>query len=529
MSGNRKFRTVLACLLLGTTAAALAQPKSKTTSRSVRPDQVRLLSERIASLPVEFRADLTFAALHDIPEAFSPTTRQRMLVDLFLAAPQAHYPSAILDGSFHNMSVQSQMALNLSISHLDTLDIQVRAVSMVRERSESTAWDMAQKIILPRHNSDCSDYGVADMRSYYKLLRVLINGQDAKAWRGAHSRELYVLNLIDSVSDVAALLALTKSLGGLDIDQSEMATILAKLAAKFAEMSASDREMSGVEAEGLLTDAIGALARRARSKKLDPMSLINQYGVFLRNNLRGKACSDYSLDRDNEVRRYNSLVKEFSADPDHLGTYLSVSEIKPNGLGGSARYELISMPDSIKQQMAAIAQVFIANQQLRYGSGDNLHMIQPEPQDVSDVLSALRGMSNAETNSALVNFENKQSILTNLIEMLPEGPSFREVVDQQMFFLNLNPVEEDNPPAWLRPFKQLIAISRHSDPSSDAVLRSEAAKGEGQIMLPSRESTYIRATLARYSGDQIISTYVAYERIVKPPYVPFRATSVEPD
>ena len=529
MSGNRKFRTVLACLLLGTTAAALAQTKSKTTSRSVRPDQVRLLSERIASLPVEFRADLTFAALHDIPEAFSPTTRQRMLVDLFLAAPQAHYPSAILDGSFHNMSVQSQMALNLSISHLDTLDIQVRAVSMVRERSESTAWDMAQKIILPRHNSDCSDYGVADMRSYYKLLRVLINGQDAKAWRGAHSRELYVLNLIDSVSDVAALLALTKSLGGLDIDQSEMATILAKLAAKFAEMSASDREMSGVEAEGLLTDAIGSLARRARSKELDPMSLINQYGVFLRNNLRGKACSDYSLDRDNEVRRYNSLVKEFSADPDHLGTYLSVSEIKPNGLGGSARYELISMPDSIKQQMAAIAQVFIANQQLRYGSGDNLHVIQPEPQDVSDVLSALRGMSNAETNSALVNFENKQSILTNLIEMLPEGPSFREVVDQQMFFLNLNPVEEDNPPAWLRPFKQLIAISRHSDPSSDAVLRSEAAKGEGQIMLPSRESTYIRATLARYSGDQIISTYVAYERIVKPPYVPFRATSVEPD
>jgi hypothetical protein len=104
-----------------------------------------------------------------------------------------------------------------------------------------------------------------------------------------------------------------------------------------------------------------------------------------------------------------------------------------------------------------------------------------------------------------------------VLKVLPSGPSFQDVVDAEVAFLNLNPIEESSPPAWLRALKDLVLISRRFAMEGGVPVRVDEQNGKRRAM-PGLDAAFIRSTLRRYQSDPIIAAYIAYEDTIDPVY-----------
>jgi hypothetical protein len=173
--------------------------------------------------------------------------------------------------------------------------------------------------------------------------------------------------------------------------------------------------------------------------------------------------------------------------------------------------------------MNRIGRVFIANQTNRLNDASESSYEQPQPQDVLHVLEDLRHLQgDYQNHEAMLAFEEQQSLVATLIEMLPPGPSYRDFISWECASLNLNPVQNDTPTSWLRALKQLLTVSPPASQSQRDLLKQEAKAGHQPIMLPSKNGPFIMNELAKYQSDRVISAYILFERVFKTEYTSFR-------
>lgn len=483
---------------------------------------IQSFTERLSSIPVEYRTDLTFSLLRDAPFSLSQQQRKELLVNLFETADSATIAAPVVNATKNYNTLSYQEVLNLSWLPYDRLDIQTRVVSLLRQRWPALSWNLLQKIKLPDQRADCSDSLTPDFRPYYEVMASSLNAIHSDITPTGQSKVEYVAEQIQKLQSPAQLKALLQSFIHLDLSNTEQALLFDDLVKALGNVNGSDREMYGAEQQGPLTDAVAATAQRMQTAHIDTSPLLGAYREFLIRYLHNKACTDATLDRNAVAADFNQIDSHQIGDAPKPVRQLTGQNLLPYGIDGAAKDEPMPEAADVREQQHRIAMIFLANGRSHSLSDSPDDYLQPAAADVNDMLRHATSEETREGMSDLGRYEDTQSTLMLLIELLPPGPSFRDAIDAEAAFLSLNPIEQSSPLSWLRCFKELIAISRPVTIDEKMKVRKEIQSGHGVIMMPSPNAQFIRDTLHRYQSDPIISIYLTYEDLFHPSYVSFK-------
>lgn len=503
--------------------ARIALGTAGQSSRQISAE-VQTFLDRVSELPIEYKADLTFSFVSQAPELIPAAERTKLVKSIFQEAPKAHYPTPLLFGAERNNSVAHQETLNLAWLHLDALDLQIHALTLLR-LSAPRSFTLFNRITFAPSRSTCDDAFIPDVSVYYRQMALILKSIPGDILPNGTRRETYLSGALENASP-SQLLAFLQNYSSLDLQSTSGDVVRRKLEATLASVNPSDREMSAVEGpDGEMTDLIKNLLKTPEYAGVKAAPLLAAYRTFLIAGLHGKACTDTSLDRHEVASQFNSLAPDLIGDDSKAVQSLTTKDLSPDGYAVTPSFDRIGDYKSRVDQLNRLFKVMIANQTAHNAFSPTERYIQPEPSDVNAVLRFANSLEETDNGNDLSRYENCQSVYDLLITFLPPGPSFRDVIDAEASFLNLNPIEQSNPPAWLREFKSLIFISRKPNQEAIEEMRKKTASGVTQIMTPSRDGDFIMTTLKRYDADPIISTYVMYEQIVKPPYVTFEKSS----
>ena len=522
---RKSYSSAVSVILLAASCqlASAFQAKTVSASKSVDPARIHALLDLLPGLPVEYRADITFRILQQWPNSVAWRTQVQLLTDLFDDARQAKYSSAVVNADGNNGTVAHQQALDLGWSPLDTLDIQSRVISLLRDRAPAKSWNLLQEVSLPTRRAACKDSLTETFSSYYAVMMSSLQSVKGPTLPNGEIKAAYLADQAAHLIAPAQVQAFVDSLVIMGLPPQDLAPVVDQLVARLPLVEGSDREMYGAEEgkEQRLTSAIGRLVAKERQSGIDPTAFLLAYRAFLKRNLQLSGCADKSLDRQSEASAFNSLDPEHIGDPPKPVRSLSAEEIKPSSGGDSALSERIDSEAAIHPEGHRIALVFMANQKATHASDAPDDYLQPRPEDVDALLRYAVDDSRLETLSPLARYENQGATIELLITLLPPGPSFQDAVDAEMAWLNLNPVEDISPESWLRPFKTLLQISRPIDAEHLQAVKEAAMKRGGMIMMPNPQSSMIRETMRRYRSDRIISAYLTFEETFHPAYVTF--------
>lgn len=505
---------------------AIQLPKARltepTTPKSPSQQQLQGLIDRVVTLPVEYRADLVFSLQRDAPVALTSKRNKQLLVDLFEAASSAQIETPVDNATDEHNSIASQEVLNLEWMPYDTLDIQTRAISFLVPQSPDLSWRLFQEIRLPAAHQACEDALVPDLDPYYELMASVLNVNDSQVTPSGQPKMAYLSEQIQKLQSPAALRGFARGLMRIKLRSNESDQLLNTLAEKIPEINGTDREMTGAErGEISLSSAIGNLVKQHRATDSLTSPLLAAYRSFLIKILHGQGCSDSSLDRATVANDFNSLDPHQIGDDPKPIRPLTAHDLLPTTKGGAAKHENITGNSEVQEEVRRVATVFLANQKAHQSTDSADDYLQPEPSDIRDILRHATSVTDTSSLSDVAKYEDTQSTLMLLIEFLPPGPSFKDAIDAELAYLNLNQIEQTSPLSWLRAFKELIMISRPVSQAENAKLRATMGGRHATIMMPSPNASFIRQTMRRYQSDPIISTYLAYEDLIRPDYVSF--------
>jgi hypothetical protein len=499
------------------------QQKLASKPRPVTLKSIYGVLDRLSGLPVEYRADITLAILQQSSARIPLARQMSLLKDIFYEARHAKYSSSEIDAAPVGDTVAHQQVLDLSWLPLDTLDIQARVVTKLRQTDPAGSWRLLQQVTLPSRRATCNDALTETFSSYYKVMASSLQSFPGEKLPNNKSKTAYLIGQASELKSPVQVRGFVESLAEVHLSGSDLSRVLDELAIRLPLVTGSDREMTGAE-DGrklALTASVSRLVVREKQMGINPVPLLLAYRAFLVRNLRATACADSSLDRNAEAVAFNSL------DPAHVGeshkplTALSEKDLAPAAVRGSADIEMISAGKVLNQQRHRLFLVFVANQKQAHASGSPKDYVQPIADDVNALLRYRPDKAGLTNSDLLTQYENKISMTELLTTLLPPGPFFQETVETELAYLNLNPIENVSPESWLRPWKELLIVSRPIDATSLQALEEANLKTGGAIMQPSPSGSMIRTVMHRYESDPVIAAYLAFEDTFRPTYVSF--------
>ncbi|MFP5227873.1 MAG: hypothetical protein ACLGXA_09610 [Acidobacteriota bacterium] len=509
----------------------ISMQRNSVEGRVISQQSLQGLLDDLASVPVEYRADIIFQIIQGHANVMPTRIQERALKELFEDARQAKYSAPLITADGRYGTVSHQLELAFQWSPLDALDIQSRAVSLLRRHYPIEAWTMLQEIYLPSDRATCKDSLIPEFTPYYEVMVSSLAGMPDKILPNGQSKSNWLVDQVDHISSPAQLRAFADALVQVKLSGAELSPVIDELVIRLSLISGSDREMYGAEAgrEGRLTASISRLVSTEKRASIDPTSLLSTYRAFLQRNLRDAACADVSLNRPDEASAFNSIDTTLIGGPSKTVRALSAKDLSPLSTGDSASFESIDAGDSVYPQERRIGLVYQANQRVSSHSTDPDDYLQPIPQDVEDVLLAASKNRSQQDASLLSRFEDHSEILETLLIMLPPGPSYRDAVDAEMEWLNQSGVEEGSPETWLRPFKSLLQISRPITAQNlEEITRAQLKSGGQMILMPNPDAVAVRQIMNRYRSDRVISVYLSFEDIFHPNYVAFQQSLRQP-
>ena len=494
---------------------------SGTSSPLHSAPAVRDTLDRLAGIPVEYKADILFNILSQWPASVTLKQKRQLLEDLFTQAPQAVYAAPLIDVTGNDDSVTHQEELNLGWMPFDALDIQARSVSLMRPLSRRTSWSMLQRISLQPRRYSCSDASTAQYEPYYNVLASTVSAYNNGPLPNGESQASFLIETADAVAAPAQLEGFLQAIATLNLTAPDYTLLVSHVTAALSRINPSDRDMSGAESHDLkLTHALSGIIEKSKQLGLDPNPLLLGYRAFLIKGLHQTACSDHTLDRAAEAAGFNAL------DPARIGPNtspvkpLTAETLHPEAVKGSAAVELIGGAPDVQTETHRLFLVFNANQAVSSTSPEDAYL-QPNANDVSKVLRHAVDDTSLSNASPLCVFETRQSTLELLVDLLPPGPSLRDATNADVSYLSFNSIETVNPEAWLRGMRKLIMISRPVDPQHPETAHEQGSENKTQILRPSLEAAAIRDSLRSKRGDPIIGAYMAFEETFRPYYTTF--------
>jgi hypothetical protein len=514
--GSLQFVASLLVFILGVPAAK-GQQNPRTNPAQETPRMLDDLLDRIESLPIEYRADLTFTLLKQAPQRISRDRRNRLLNSILADAYTAKYPLPLVYANSKRGTVDSQRALDLVWLPLDRVSIEGTALGLSFD-APSKLWAAFDNVPSPHTRTDCSESLTPDAGPYYRAMVRLFRKGLPGMYPNQRSAEDYLVEAVQRIESPAQLLGFLDAVNTYELDSSRQNDVILALTSRVGILTPLDREMSGAEgANNNLTAALELFITKNRLSKQATAALLQAYRRLLINGLHLEACDDFTLDRAAEASRFNALDTSLIGESPKPVGLLTETDLQATGRGGSAKVELIESDELLRAQTHRLFQLFEANQENKYDPYSDQPPLQPDSADIGDILTAAKEIPQTTDESELSRYENRQALLMTALKLLPSGPSFQDIVDAEVSFLNLNPIEESSPPEWLRALKDLVLMSRPVPMRGDLASRADEQNGKRRIM-PTLDAAFIRSTLRRYQSDRIIAAYIAYEDTISPPY-----------
>jgi hypothetical protein len=481
--------------------------------------EVRNLATSISTLPAEYKADLTFQLLDSDAGTLTEKEKRALLEDVFDSASNARFPFPIVDAARHRMGLSQVVEIQLKLGGLDTLDIQTNVVRRLLPTAPRAALRLFEQITFTLdHEPACADARVANVDAYYKTLGMLLEDKRVLAGRDNMSSAAALLSVAPAMASPVQLAPMARLLTTASLNAGDFESATAGFVAAVSKMKATDREMTAIESDGQLSDAIAALGRKMTDAGLAEAGLLAAYRSFLVRSLSSGYCEDHTLDRQQLAKRFRSTFLQEKRAGNEGVKALSAEELKGEHPEGSAVDEqVIPVNTNLSPQLNRIADVYAANQSLWRRTG-NVGATEPESSDVEDVLRFIVAPATGESDCAVCEFEGKETLFIALVSNLPRGRLLQRTIHQDIEYVLANsPIEDKDPSCWLKVIKNLINISRVASQDDNAKIREVMKTGLTPILIPNADGPAIKAALLQ-SNDRIISAYMQAESVLKPQY-----------
>ncbi|HEV3330006.1 MAG TPA: hypothetical protein VG096_03430 [Bryobacteraceae bacterium] len=369
---------------------------------------------------------------------------------------------------------------------LDGLSLQLRAVEGLLPLAPQKAREHFLEIApLSLPQLSCDDFMVYDVDRFYAVLGQ-VAGQtfSAKEVRNEEPTKFLAgyITTITSAAQVAPVAHLLESVGGKDAEFQSLATAFA---GALSRISSDDRSfVFGASAAG---PAIGRLAELSRRRQTSPLIVLEAYRQFLASHLAGQRCADdtksvWSASATNVVSFFNDKLATPPLQPIDTG---ATTAAKTDG-------EVKGLVWCEDPECHAMREQYLA---LVVGENGAFKQTQERQENdwqakARDFLSAMAAWTRSTGLTPVEHFREKVALFSELLIVVPNGPTREFVLQSMLQFLIQNRVPEENRMEWLLPLSQL-AGRVGLDPA-----------GWGQT-----------ADQLRRANDSVISLYMALEAV----------------
>lgn len=492
--------------------------QAKAPSPNPHSDVVALL-DSIQTLPVEYRAELTFAAIESgkLPLSAKPELIQD-LQELFRDAERANLHSPVETILPGEEILENQLPPALRFYKLDGLSIRLRALRELREYAPSQSAELfhSLQVSIPRQ-SCASVLGPTLPASYAQLnslaRELLANPRDQSAYLDWLSAQLATTTSPLQLAPLAGLIDQSAA------DGPNFSRLLSAFELLLKTTEASDRELAVLENDQLglnatLFKAIDKLAKHALDQGLDHTSLLESYRTFLMRNAAQPRCRDFAMDWPHVLAEFNGMVESLGCDrqsmqldPSQFGR-APLSDEKP------AVHPLLPTPalDELFQR------VFQWTTQSRFGdavqkeqAGKSLEGAYDEFLRQMDLMAPEK----AECPECACFTEGK--LLLVFLDLAPSEYYHHQILRRLIHILSASPLQSDWRVLWAFQVNLLANLSRK--PSKEQQHELVALQTGDRIvpMLPGPYSAMILLAM-RSSSDEALSLYGLADETLKPPF-----------
>lgn len=508
------FMPLCASIGMGQIAGPARAPDKSPTEKSMTA-----LLDRVSSLPVEYKADLTFAIIDANPSSLSSARKRALLDDVFHSAASAHYAYYMMDTAHHHQgtapSVSHLMGNALFTLHSDTLEIQTRAIERALPLAPQFAAHLFEELNLGEVRASCKDPAVVDLSAFYTTAAKIIEDKRIKTVF-KQDKAIYLQNLASSMRVPAQISPLANLITHASLSSEQLGQVEMAFVSSLSTITASDREMSAAEKwDHSLTNTIESLSAKLTQSGISSEPLIVVYRGFLVRSLTPERCADNSLDRAEMAKSFSTLLPSKAPETSDMSP-LSGTQLNPKSTGDTASDEIVPFNEQLAPQLTRIASAH----QARIAEGYRLGQpptVEPEDSDIEDVVKYISSLEPGDAECSVCDFGSKNSLLMHTIELLPAGHQLERLINAEVDYMSFNAMQKDNPTAWLFYFKLFVNISRKTTDKDTVALTAQAKNGQQPWWLPSPEASVIRNSL-RKSSDPIIATYMSTEDLLHPPY-----------
>jgi hypothetical protein len=457
-------------------------------------NDIESLIDQARRAPGEFAADvlIRLAALDKLEK----TRRIELLADAFQRAAEAQQPykrhAATL--SMESTAGYSNRAYS---QDLDGLSLRLRAIEALLPLDTRKARDLFLRIPnlnLPRVG--CDDLLVYDVARYYDVLgaiaRQAFTAEEAQKG-GPYSLLAYHAGTVASPVQVAPMARAVASSG---LKDGEFQALVSAFAGSLGRIAGDDRSFTDSRRAG---SDILALAEECRRRQISPLSLIENYRLYLVNHLTGKRCAD-SGPGDNSGTSFGLAGGRPAAVPADAVSFFNDS-LRVPPIQAILADE--TTPASVETPAAGLracrdAECLAIAAQYRgliLGPGGS-----PYPNSyretgewrarLREFLSAMADWRESSGATAAEYYREKCGFFTEALNLVPNGPDREPVVRALLDFVRQNRFQAENPPEWFLPVNALLGHMA-LDPA-----------GLGRL-----------APALRNSGDPVIALYAALETV----------------
>jgi hypothetical protein len=462
--------------------------------------------------PVEYFADSVFR-LQNSARIRDRAQVLKLMEAIFERAPEAKQWMPVQPAQPVLATERARVMVLSQRFQVERITIQARVIDTTLTSNPKRAREMIHEIVAPpQQERSCDDALVPSPATFYETMqRVMLNaanGPDAVRSEGLRIilDHLVTINSALQVGPVAEVIRIF--LPG-DPD----GQLLSAYGTMLSSVQDSDRPFSFAINRLDAVASVLDLADAARAKQQPIGGLVASLRVFLVRHLKGARCADnvqfenataYASAQNllQPIQLFNSRAPRMTTGVDPIGP----DDRKPSRTIGSfvqpdpnSRVRYVLLLDQIRQ-----LRQYRGTQDFRYKA--------------SDVMSAVDQFPQVDGQAALDYFHQKSMLNRLLLQSLPSGDQFTQVLTAQVSLLATTTARREAPSEWMYHVDALLQLARPAErqpPSREMVMQSELY---GVPLLTSGHPAgpqVIDALVNSYEPS--LSLYGRLERLAPPP------------
>ncbi len=425
----------------------------RMSDKEKEPDaDVAVFLLQISTQPIEIHADLAFRFLGS-DRYLSRGMRMEILESLFLRSNESRekYKKKQYAGVTDSPSGLESMVAD---QRLDEHSIKLRVVEHVLEIDPFRSRQMFEEISKPQvESTGCSDDLDFDFSYHYLILRKIVLATFDSEAKARFEHVYYVSAKFDEMASPSELRPALDLILSFDGSKQEFEILLDGFARSMSKIKTDPIPFYFSVKYGRIVEAVSErLFPQIEKAGLNLENLSKPFRAYLVKQFAGRRCSKQQLGHS----ELESLVSSLSG---RANLRISLEDLTPERVDLSDKSpEFWSSPSS----QASLSGV----KKLRFGTGkteltESDKIEQKWLQDLQIFLEKMQSWRAEDEDSTESYIHQKSVIFLSLIEIVPAGQAYFEVLTQFSAFLGASSIIKESPATFLMYAKDLMRLGKN--------------------------------------------------------------------